>query len=85
MAIIINAFVKYNFHDDEKFRDLCLPVQYVDETNNTNLAEMFLDKKDPINLLVLELFVKKSKIWSYEKEWRLVFYDNYDYEDFEFK
>ena len=48
------------------------------------MAELILDVGDPINGLALELFVKKSQNWSYENEWRLVFYDVYEYDWFQF-
>ena len=76
--------IEYDFHRNNLFRDFCYPVQYVKRTDNTNLAELLLDGKDPLNASALELFVKKSHNWSYEKEWRLVFDDEHDYEGIDF-
>ena len=76
--------VEYNFHKDINFRDFCFPVRYVGKTDNDDLLELILEGENPINGLALELFVKKSQNWSYEKEWRLVFYDDYDYGEFQF-
>ena len=76
--------IEYDLHENSHFKDFCLPVQYVTKTNNTDLTETLLDDEDPLNVQSLELFVKKAKYWSYEREWRLIFDDKYNYNEFTF-
>lgn len=76
--------IEYNLHENSHCRDFCLPVQYVTKTDNVHLTETLLDNEDPRNVESLELFVKKAKYWSYEREWRLIFDDKYNYEEFTF-
>lgn len=68
--------VGYNFFKDKIIRDFCFPVYYVDVANNTKVCMNLLKNLKEKNRLVSQLFLKKGKDWSYEKEWRIVIPNN---------
>ena len=67
--------IEYNFNDNENFKDQCMPINYVKNTNNNTVIEKFQNGSFVKNRLIWEVFSKKSEDWRYEKEWRLI-YDN---------
>ncbi len=67
--------IEYNFNDNKNLKDQCMPINYVNNTNNNTVIEKFQNGSFVKNRLIWEVFSKKSEDWEYEKEWRLI-YDN---------
>lgn len=64
--------VEYDFTNCKPIMDLCFPVYYIDEANNTEICLKILKDFKAKNRLISQLFLKKGRDWSYEKEWRIV-------------
>ena len=71
--------IKYDFNKNEILKNECFPVYYVQNEENKVLCEKIFSEKKSKNHMLSQLFLRKSKDWSYEKEWRLLVYDNSDF------
>ena len=57
-------------------KDFCFPIEYVDESDYTlDLKSHVRENNLDLNLL-LKPFLRKSKEWEYEKEWRIILNEN---------
>lgn len=65
--------IEYNLKENNIFRDQCMPINYVDKTNNDTVINKILGRGFVKNRFIWEVFSKKSKDWEYEKEWRLIY------------
>ena len=65
--------IQYDLKKNNIFRDQCIPVYYVKDTNNDTIIEKIQSGSFVKNRLIWGVFSKKSEDWIYEKEWRLIY------------
>ena len=65
--------IQYNFKENKNFKDQCMPINYINNTNNDTVIEKIQRGGFVKNRLIWEVFLKKSEDWGYEKEWRLIY------------
>ena len=65
--------IEYNLKENNIFRDQCMPINYVEKTNNDTVINKIQEGSFVKNRFIWEVFSKKSKDWEYEKEWRLIY------------
>ena len=68
--------IEYDFIPDNKIKRLCFPMDYVHTTNNDCVLEEILTKGTISHRLLSEIYLKKSYDWNYEREWRLILFDD---------
>ena len=57
-------------------KNLCFPIEYLDDYNLTNDVKSSFNKNSmDLNLKIKPLLIK-AKDWSYEEEWRIIFDDS---------
>lgn len=60
-------------------KTMCFPVNYVEKNDNTeDVISLVVYKNLEEGSFLLKTANSKSKDWEYEKEWRIVFLENYD-------
>ena len=52
------------------------PINYVHTTSNEYILEEILTKGTISHRLLSEVYLKKSHDWDYEREWRIVLFDD---------
>ena len=70
--------VEYDFNKNKTLKNECFPVYYVDNGENNVLCEEIFNEKNSKNHMLSQMFLRKGKDWSYEKEWRLIILNNFD-------
>lgn len=68
--------IEYDFIPDSNIKQLCFPMDYVRVTNNEQVLEEILKKGVASHRLLSEIYLKKSHDWDYEREWRVVLFDD---------
>lgn len=68
--------IEYDFIPDSKIKQLCFPINYVHKTNNNRVLEEILTKGTIKHRVLSEIYLKKSHDWNYEREWRIVLFDD---------
>jgi len=69
----MNECIPYDLKENDIFRDQCIPIYYVNNTNNDTVIEKIQAGGFVKNRLIWGVFSKKSKDWGYEEEWRLIY------------
>lgn len=67
--------IEYDFENISNLmiEDLCFPIEYVEESDNTwELSALFDDTIETNPNWQLRLALRKSYNWKYEKEWRII-------------
>lgn len=69
--------------DNLFLKTLCLPINYVEKSDNTlDLSSIVIHNDYENSLFMLKTAITKSKDWKYEQEWRIIFFKPFpDYTD----
>ena len=69
--------------DNLFLKTLCLPINYVEKSDNTlDLSSIVIHNDYENSLFMLKTAITKSKYWKYEQEWWIIFFKPFpDYTD----
>lgn len=65
--------IEYDFSHDPRYQKTIFPILYLDNPIDMSFLKVEKSENELMNSILLSA-ITKYKIWSYEKEWRYLFY-----------